>query len=252
MLFASFQRTGVWLHMGLHKVSNACLSHAQPPFAVNLGVDTHTACVLWASSVCPAVIHPVGFLTHTRKHTRTFPHARQSRWIIKGWLTYTCGARQYWMWRAAGGTSELASVHVSAFYLCSLWFHSFAWLFFQEVDIYTVKAEDLSFSSAFCLQIQRNDYVHALVTYFNIEFTKCHKKTGFSTGELLLATTLSIHPSIHLWPLYLKSGCWEHSQQSCPDLPGPSHLLQQKPKAFPNEPKDFVSWVLACHPAEET
>lgn len=54
---------------------------------------------------------------------------------------------------------------------------------FKEVDIYTVKPEDLSFSSAFCLQIQRNDYVHALVTYFNIEFTKCHKKTGFSTGK---------------------------------------------------------------------
>ncbi|XP_072311174.1 protein arginine N-methyltransferase 8-B isoform X2 [Eucyclogobius newberryi] len=32
------------------------------------------------------------------------------------------------------------------------------------------------------LKIQRNDYVHALVTYFNIEFTKCHKKTGFSTA----------------------------------------------------------------------
>ncbi|GLD73542.1 protein arginine N-methyltransferase 8-B isoform X2 [Lates japonicus] len=52
----------------------------------------------------------------------------------------------------------------------------------KEVDIYTVKPEDLSFTSAFCLQIQRNDYVHALVTYFNIEFTKCHKKTGFSTA----------------------------------------------------------------------
>ncbi|KAI3370819.1 hypothetical protein L3Q82_007345 [Scortum barcoo] len=51
-----------------------------------------------------------------------------------------------------------------------------------EVDIYTVKAEDLSFTSAFCLQIQRNDYIHALVTYFHIEFTKCHKKTGFSTA----------------------------------------------------------------------
>uniref|UniRef100_G1QRR3 type I protein arginine methyltransferase n=1 Tax=Nomascus leucogenys TaxID=61853 RepID=G1QRR3_NOMLE len=52
----------------------------------------------------------------------------------------------------------------------------------QEVDIYTVKTEELSFTSAFCLQIQRNDYVHALVTYFNIEFTKCHKKMGFSTA----------------------------------------------------------------------
>ncbi|XP_075996055.1 protein arginine N-methyltransferase 8-B isoform X2 [Genypterus blacodes] len=52
----------------------------------------------------------------------------------------------------------------------------------KEVDIYTVKPEDLSFTSTFCLQIQRNDYIHALVTYFNIEFTKCHKKTGFSTA----------------------------------------------------------------------
>ncbi|XP_069760621.1 protein arginine N-methyltransferase 8-like isoform X2 [Narcine bancroftii] len=52
----------------------------------------------------------------------------------------------------------------------------------KEVDIYSVKTEDLSFSSAFRLQVQRNEYVHALVTYFNIEFTKCHKKTGFSTA----------------------------------------------------------------------
>uniref|UniRef100_A0A3P9KM22 type I protein arginine methyltransferase n=1 Tax=Oryzias latipes TaxID=8090 RepID=A0A3P9KM22_ORYLA len=52
----------------------------------------------------------------------------------------------------------------------------------KEVDIYTVKPEDLTFSSTFCLQIQRNDYIHALVTYFSVEFTKCHKKTGFSTA----------------------------------------------------------------------
>ncbi|XP_075898771.1 protein arginine N-methyltransferase 8-B isoform X1 [Nelusetta ayraudi] len=52
----------------------------------------------------------------------------------------------------------------------------------KEVDIYTVKSEDLSFTSTFCLQIQRNDYIHALVTYFHIEFTKCHKKTSFSTA----------------------------------------------------------------------
>lgn len=53
----------------------------------------------------------------------------------------------------------------------------------QEVDIYTVKVEDLTFTSPFCLQVKRNDYVHALVAYFNIEFTRCHKRTGFSTSE---------------------------------------------------------------------
>ncbi|XP_029697879.1 protein arginine N-methyltransferase 8-B isoform X2 [Takifugu rubripes] len=71
------------------------------------------------------------------------------------------------------GHSEQCTVHNEDF---------FGTLKKQEVDIYTVKTEDLSFTSAFCLQIQRNDYIHALVTYFHIEFTKCHKKTGFSTA----------------------------------------------------------------------
>jgi protein arginine N-methyltransferase 1 len=53
----------------------------------------------------------------------------------------------------------------------------------KEVDIRTMKVEDLSFSSPFHLQIKRNDYVHAFVTYFDIEFSACHKKIGFSTGK---------------------------------------------------------------------
>uniref|UniRef100_A0A7N4NSS8 Protein arginine methyltransferase 1 n=1 Tax=Sarcophilus harrisii TaxID=9305 RepID=A0A7N4NSS8_SARHA len=52
----------------------------------------------------------------------------------------------------------------------------------KEVDIYTVRVDDLTFTSPFCLQVKRNDYVHALVAYFNIEFTRCHKRTGFSTS----------------------------------------------------------------------
>ncbi len=55
-------------------------------------------------------------------------------------------------------------------------------VFCQEVDMYTVKEEDLKFSAPFHLQCRRDDYVQALVTFFNIEFTKCHKRTGFSTG----------------------------------------------------------------------
>ncbi|KAL5007633.1 hypothetical protein ScPMuIL_016439 [Solemya velum] len=52
----------------------------------------------------------------------------------------------------------------------------------KEVDIYTVKEDDLTFTAPFHLQCRRNDYVHALVSFFNIEFTKCHKRTGFSTA----------------------------------------------------------------------
>lgn len=52
----------------------------------------------------------------------------------------------------------------------------------KEIDIKTMKEEDLAFSSPFHLQIKRNDYAFAFVTYFNIEFTACHKKVGFSTA----------------------------------------------------------------------
>jgi len=52
----------------------------------------------------------------------------------------------------------------------------------KEVDLYTVQVADLAYSAPFHLQVRRNDYIQALVTFFNIEFTKCHKRMGFSTA----------------------------------------------------------------------
>ncbi|XP_050548912.1 protein arginine N-methyltransferase 1 [Daktulosphaira vitifoliae] len=52
----------------------------------------------------------------------------------------------------------------------------------KEVDLYTVKKEDLTFTAPFNLQVRRQDYIHAFVTYFTIEFSKCHKRIGFSTA----------------------------------------------------------------------
>uniref|UniRef100_A0A5K3EWX8 type I protein arginine methyltransferase n=1 Tax=Mesocestoides corti TaxID=53468 RepID=A0A5K3EWX8_MESCO len=52
----------------------------------------------------------------------------------------------------------------------------------KDVDMYTIRVEDLTFSAPFQLTCKRNDYVHALVTFFNIDFTCCHKYVGFSTG----------------------------------------------------------------------
>lgn len=52
----------------------------------------------------------------------------------------------------------------------------------KEVDLYTVQKKDLEFESDFSLNVRRNDYVQALVTYFNVEFTKCHKRIGFTTA----------------------------------------------------------------------
>ena len=51
------------------------------------------------------------------------------------------------------------------------------------MDLYTVTAEELSFTSPYCLTAKKNDYVDALVTYFTVEFTKCHKRTGITTCE---------------------------------------------------------------------
>jgi len=52
----------------------------------------------------------------------------------------------------------------------------------KEIDIQTCKKEDIPFEAPFHLQMKRNDYVQALVTFFNVEFTKCHKRVGFSTA----------------------------------------------------------------------
>merc|ERR1712061_359993 len=52
----------------------------------------------------------------------------------------------------------------------------------KEIDIQTCTKEDIPFSSPFTVTMKRNDYVQALVTFFNIEFSMCHKRVGFSTA----------------------------------------------------------------------
>jgi len=51
-----------------------------------------------------------------------------------------------------------------------------------EIDIYKVKVEDLTFNTNFKVYAKRNDYAHALVAYFDIEFTEPHKPILFSTS----------------------------------------------------------------------
>ncbi|XP_021696577.1 protein arginine N-methyltransferase 1-like isoform X3 [Aedes aegypti] len=52
----------------------------------------------------------------------------------------------------------------------------------KEIDMYTVVRQDLNFESPFHLIAKRNDFVQALITYFNVEFTKCQQRLGFSTS----------------------------------------------------------------------
>ncbi|KAK7746192.1 Nuclear SAM-dependent mono-and asymmetric methyltransferase [Diatrype stigma] len=50
------------------------------------------------------------------------------------------------------------------------------------LDLYTCTTEDLAFSVPFKLSCRRDDFVHALVAWFDIDFTACHKPIRFSTG----------------------------------------------------------------------
>lgn len=47
---------------------------------------------------------------------------------------------------------------------------------------------DASFTAPFKLMAERDDFVHALVAYFDVSFTKCHKLMGFSTGQHLCSS----------------------------------------------------------------
>ncbi|TVY18115.1 Protein arginine N-methyltransferase 1 [Lachnellula arida] len=50
------------------------------------------------------------------------------------------------------------------------------------LDLYTCTTADLAFSSPFTLDCRRSDFVHALIAWFDIDFTACHKPIRFSTG----------------------------------------------------------------------
>ncbi|GAB0097697.1 Protein arginine N-methyltransferase [Sergentomyia squamirostris] len=52
----------------------------------------------------------------------------------------------------------------------------------KEIDLYTITKADLEFDCPFRLIVRRNDFVQALVTYFTVDFTKCHKRLSFSTA----------------------------------------------------------------------
>lgn len=50
------------------------------------------------------------------------------------------------------------------------------------LDLYKCTTADLAFSCPFDLVARRDDFIHAMVAWFDIEFTACHKPIRFSTG----------------------------------------------------------------------
>jgi protein arginine N-methyltransferase 1 len=64
---------------------------------------------------------------------------------------------------------EMRSIATSSYKICDL-------------DLYTVKVEDLAFQSEFSIKGIRDDQVHAFIVWFDIEFAKCDIPIRFSTG----------------------------------------------------------------------
>ncbi|XDG06593.1 hypothetical protein ABKA04_006208 [Annulohypoxylon sp. FPYF3050] len=50
------------------------------------------------------------------------------------------------------------------------------------LDLYKCTTADLAFRIPFKLSARRGDFIHALVAWFDIDFTACHKHIRFSTG----------------------------------------------------------------------
>lgn len=50
------------------------------------------------------------------------------------------------------------------------------------LDLYKCTVADLAFTSNYVLDARRDDFVHAIIAWFDIDFTACHKPVRFSTG----------------------------------------------------------------------
>ena len=60
----------------------------------------------------------------------------------------------------------------------------------REVDLYTIKEEEIAFDVPFYLRAERDDYIQAFVTYFTIDFSYCHTRVSFSTCKFIVAISL--------------------------------------------------------------
>ena len=50
------------------------------------------------------------------------------------------------------------------------------------IDLYKVTVDELNFKSDFVLKVKSDDYLHAFVAFFDVVFSKCHTRVGFTTG----------------------------------------------------------------------
>lgn len=53
---------------------------------------------------------------------------------------------------------------------------------FKQIDIKTVKVEELEFETNFSIVCERDDYAHALISWFDCEFSSCDTPVKFTTS----------------------------------------------------------------------
>lgn len=53
----------------------------------------------------------------------------------------------------------------------------------KTIDLKTITVNDIQTDASFELRAVRDDYVHAFVTYFVVEFTACAQRTVMNTGR---------------------------------------------------------------------
>ncbi|CAG2206779.1 PRMT1 [Mytilus edulis] len=59
----------------------------------------------------------------------------------------------------------------------------------KEINLYTVKEKELSLEAPYHIQINKTGVVDGFLTYFDIGFSHCVRRTGFSTGTPDLTVT---------------------------------------------------------------
>eukprot|EP01056_Protomagalhaensia_sp_Gyna25_P001956 Protomagalhaensia_sp_Gyna_25__1955@NODE_2040_length_1332_cov_217_488012_g1685_i0_p1_GENE_NODE_2040_length_1332_cov_217_488012_g1685_i0NODE_2040_length_1332_cov_217_488012_g1685_i0_p1_ORF_typecomplete_len382_score70_46PrmA/PF06325_13/7_9e24Methyltransf_25/PF13649_6/5_8e14Methyltransf_25/PF13649_6/1_7e03PRMT5/PF05185_16/1e11MTS/PF05175_14/2_2e11Methyltransf_31/PF13847_6/1_1e10Cons_hypoth95/PF03602_15/3_5e10Methyltransf_16/PF10294_9/6_6e10CMAS/PF02353_20/1_6e09Met_10/PF02475_16/7_5e08Methyltransf_3 len=57
-----------------------------------------------------------------------------------------------------------------------------------DLNLYTAKVSDLDFAAPFRLKFNRQDFAHALIAWFDCEFTACHSTVAFSTSPFTCYT----------------------------------------------------------------
>lgn len=72
-----------------------------------------------------------------------------------------------------------------------------------NLDLRSCTAADLAFSAPFSITLQRDDFVHALVLFFDTSFSACHKPVGISTSPANPPThwkqTVRLEITVDLW-----------------------------------------------------